>query len=273
MMNAKKLQKEADAEAKKAMAEAKKFLDVNVYEALSIQMKPYELEREALASAGAQAIEAGRESERTAAATAGRIQAQQNLEQRDIQVRQGQEMADLQKLTAAEASRLKDVKTQIALDEVAGAQVASANQQERAAYAAKNAIAGVTSLVGQAAKLPALYGSNLKAEQEAFSNLKLNADQLQKLGNINYEGLGPAQTGPQAAGMGPANYNEGMFIPTAVSNFDPMAISQMSRSQYKDFVNSLTTEQRRILFGNKQFGELYDAAVARQNKFLGMSPY
>jgi hypothetical protein len=48
-----------------------------VYDALGIQKTPYELEREAMLSAGAQATEAARESERGVAATAGRVYAGQ----------------------------------------------------------------------------------------------------------------------------------------------------------------------------------------------------
>ena len=81
----KKLQKEAEAEADRALADARKKLDVNFYEGLSIQKEPYELAREALLSSGAQAIQAGVEgSERGAAATAGRVQMAQQQGQREI---------------------------------------------------------------------------------------------------------------------------------------------------------------------------------------------
>lgn len=244
LIKSKKLQKEADAEAEKAMTEARKFLDVNVYDALNIQMKPYELEREAALTTGAQLIEAGRESERGAAAMAGRIQANQNELNRDIQTRMGKEMADLQKLSAAEDSRLKDIKTQLYLDEVEGAQAASAMYDERAAQAAKGAIAGVTSLVGQAAKLAPLYGTDVKSEQAAFSKLQLTPEQIQKIGNINFEGLGTAGEG--------------------FTNLDLEAISQLSKPEYKAFVKSLTPEQYKMIFGSKQFGQLYDAAAANR---------
>lgn len=246
MRKARKLQKEADADAQKYMEEAKKFLDVNVYDELGIQMKPYEIEREALAQAGAQAIEAGRESERGAAATAGRVYAQYSDAIRDIQTRQGQEMADLAKLSAAEDSRLKDVKTQLALDEATGAQQASAMYEERAQQAKKNAIAGGISMIGQAAKLAPLYGTDVKSEQEAFGNLQLTPEQIQKIGNVNFEGLGTAGEG--------------------FTNLDLEAISQLSRPEYKAFVKSLTRDQYRMLFGNKQFGQLYNEASA-SNQF------
>lgn len=244
LIKSKRLQKEADAEAEKAMAEARKFLDVNVYDALNIQMKPYDLEREAALTTGAQLIEAGRESERGAAAMAGRIQANQQSLNRDIQARMGKEMADLQKLSAAEESRLKDIKTQLYLDEVEGAQTASAMYDERAAQAAQNAIAGTASMIGQAAKLAPLYGTDFKAEQEAFSKMQLTPEQMNKIGNINFEGLGTAGEG--------------------FTNLDFETISQLSKPEYKAFVKSLTPDQYRMLFGSKQFGQLYDAAAANR---------
>ena len=273
LIKSKRLQKEAEAEAQKAMAEARKLLDVNVYEALNIQMKPYDLEREAALTTGAQLIEAGRESERGASAMAGRIQANQQALNRDIQTRMGKEMADLQKLTAAEDSRLKDIKTQLYLDEVEGAQQAASMYDERAAQAAKNAISGVTSMIGQAAKLPALYGANVKAEQAGFANLNLNADQLKALGNVDNPAFGTAEAAPQPTGMGPFNAGEGMFVPTAVSNFDPQMISQMPASEYKKFIETLSPEQMSIIFQDPKFKKAYDTALQQQSNFLGISPF
>jgi len=191
MRKMRKLQKESDADALKFRQEADKFLEVNVYDQLGVQMKPYEIERDALASVGAQSIEAARESER-GMGSIGRIYAGYSDAIRDIQTRQGQEMADLEKLSAAEDSRLKDIKTQLALDEAEGAQQASAMYEERAQQAKKNAIAGGISMLGQAAKLAPLYGTDIKSEQAAFAGLELTPDQIQKIGNINFEGLGTA---------------------------------------------------------------------------------
>jgi hypothetical protein len=240
MRKARQLQKEADADAQKYMEEAKRFLDVNVYDELGIQMKPYEIEREALAQAGAQAIEAGRESERGAAATAGRVYAGYSDAIRDIQTRQGKEMADLAKLSAAEESRLKDVKTQLALDEAAGAQEASAMYEERAQQSKKNAIQGGINLLGQAAKLPALYNDKTLSEQEAFGKMQLTPDEIQKIGNINYAGLGTAGEG--------------------FTNLDFDKISQMSESEYNAFKKALTPEQYDMLMKSPQFRKLFRTA-------------
>jgi hypothetical protein len=60
-------QRKAEAEAAKAMAEARKKLEINFTDKMAIKKEPYELQREAMLSAGAQAIQAGVESERGAA--------------------------------------------------------------------------------------------------------------------------------------------------------------------------------------------------------------
>jgi len=105
----KKLQRQAEVEAKNAMAEARKKLDVNYYDELAIQKEPYELQREALLSAGAQAIQAGVEGEsRGAGATVGRVMMAQNEAQAGQRTAMGADQNRLAELSAAEESRLRD---------------------------------------------------------------------------------------------------------------------------------------------------------------------
>ena len=77
----KKLQSQAEAEATKAMEKARASLKVNYMDALSVQKEPYELQREAMISQGAQTVDAAKESERGTAAAAGRVQ----MAQADVQ--------------------------------------------------------------------------------------------------------------------------------------------------------------------------------------------
>jgi hypothetical protein len=125
----KKAMLNAEAEADKAMQAAREKLNVNFYDVLSIQKEPYELEREALLASGAQAIQAGVESERGAAATAGRIQMAQQQGQGAIRTAMGQELSALEKLSVAEEARLRDAQVNLDLGEVEGAQLAAANAQ------------------------------------------------------------------------------------------------------------------------------------------------
>jgi len=180
-----RMQRQAESEAEKAMAEARKKLEVNYYEALGIQKEPYELQREALLQQGAMGVEAGREGDvRGAAATVGRVQMAQQEAQAGIRSAMGQELTDLAKLTAAEESRLRDVGVGLDLEEVAGAQLAAANAQEMGAQAVQQGMQGVTSFGSQLAAAAPMFGkasgNQFGKLSEAASKAGLTTDQYQK---------------------------------------------------------------------------------------------
>ena len=140
-----KIEKDAQKQAAKAMAEAKKKLEVNMLSGLSIAKEPYELEREALLQQGASALQAGVEGDpRGAAATAGRVVQAQQASQAQVRADMAQEMADLDFLKAQEESRLQGVRVDLDLGEVEGQQMRAADA--RAARAASMQ-AGVQGLV------------------------------------------------------------------------------------------------------------------------------
>ena len=153
----KQLQKQAEQEADKAMFAARKRLEVNYMDALSVQKEPYELARQAMLAQGTQATQAGQESERGAAATAGRVQMGQNEAQGDIRTAMGKELTEIERLKVAEDARLRDLNTQLDLGEVEGAQMAAANAQEMSTAAMEQGFAGVTSAATQAANQVDLY--------------------------------------------------------------------------------------------------------------------
>jgi hypothetical protein len=163
----KKAQRQAEQDAEQAMAEARKKLEVNFYDNLGIQKEPYELEREALLSQGAQAIQAGVESERGAAATAGRIQMAQQQAQAGIRTAMGQDLMNLEKLSAAEEARLAGLQSSLSLQEVAGAQQAARDAQQLAAQATEQGFKGLASMGQQAMQLAPLYS---KVDTDALGN-------------------------------------------------------------------------------------------------------
>ena len=167
----KKLQKEAEAEADKAMAKARESLEVNYMKALSIQKEPYELQREAMLVQGTQATDAAQESERGAAAAAGRVQMAQADVQGGIRTAMGKELTDIEKLKAAEEARLRDLKAQLLLGEVEGKQMEARNNAEMAAQATAQGFEGVTSMATQAANLVPLY-PNLGGKEAVAGTLK-----------------------------------------------------------------------------------------------------
>jgi hypothetical protein len=145
-----KLQLEAESAAEKALIEAKRTLDVNYYDKLSLPMQAYEFERDANLAAAAQAIEAGRESERGGVATAGRIQ----MALQDAQQKQAanveQQLMDLEKLSATEDARLSDERRKLSLLETEGAQAAAADYQSMAAQSMQAGFGAITQGLGSA---------------------------------------------------------------------------------------------------------------------------
>ena len=161
----KKAKLAAEKDADEAMQLARKQLEVNVYDKLAIQKEPFELQREAMLSQGAQAIQAGVESERGAAATAGRVQLAQNEGQAGIRSAMGQELQGLEMLSAQEEGRLRDIGVQLSLEEVAGAQLAAANAQELQAQAMRQGMEGVTSIGTQLADRAPTFEKTASARQ------------------------------------------------------------------------------------------------------------
>jgi hypothetical protein len=166
------LTKKADAAAKRAIAKAKAELDVNFYEKIGIQREAYEREREALLSAGAQAIQAGQEGERTGEATAGRVQMAQQEGQRQIAGAMGQELMQLEGLTAQEDARLTTAKASLDLAQAEGAMAASAQAAGQQAASISNAFSSIGSAGQQY-----LQGSELYKQTEGTRGLeKLNKE-------------------------------------------------------------------------------------------------
>jgi hypothetical protein len=152
-----KAQAKAQQAAAKAIDEAKKTLSINYMKGLGIQKEPYELQREAMLASGAQATEAARESERGAAAAAGRIQMAQNEAQAGIRTAMGQEMQDIDKLVANEEARLAGLRANISAQEAYGAQEAAAYAQNAANQAMSQGMAGLHSMGQQAQDFIKLY--------------------------------------------------------------------------------------------------------------------
>ena len=223
----KKLQKEAEAEADKAMAKARASLEVNYMDALSIQKEPYELQREAMISQGTQATDAAQESERGAAAGAGRVQMAQNEAQGAIRTDMGKELTEIERLKVAEESRLRDLLTQMKLGEVEGAQMAARNAQEMAAQATTQGFEGLTSAATQAANLVPLYAKT-GITQDSLKGMQFNPEQMKSFGQVGGNTLGA----PGSNGF---------------TNLDFEAIQNMNRGQFNQFKNDLSRPQINML--------------------------
>ena len=153
----KKAQRNAEAKAAEAMAEARKKLEINFAEELAIQKEPYELEREAMLAQGALAMQAGVESDRGAETTAGKLQMAQNQAQAGIRSAMGQELQGIQEKIINEESRLRDVGVQLDLGEVEGAQLAARDAEEARAAAMTEGFQGLSSTASQALDMVPLF--------------------------------------------------------------------------------------------------------------------
>jgi hypothetical protein len=227
-----KLQLEAQENAKRALEDARKRLDVNFYDALSIVKEPYELEREALLTSGAQAMEAARESQRSVAGTAGRVQMAQNVGQGQIRSAMGRDLMGLEMKSAAEDARLRDENVAIDKERTAGFQQMASDAWRAQQRALQQGFAGVSSMAGQIANLAPIKGSELDLQvgggnmqqpnaqqpimggQYDFSrqdpNAPLPAEFMGKMINPAYQGMTTAQIIESLQGQGalPPNFDE-----------------------------------------------------------------
>lgn len=233
----KRKMKEANLAAAKSLAEAKKRLEVNVYDALALPKEAYELEREALLVQGANALQQATEgSARGAAATAGRIQQGMTSAQAQQRAAMGKELLRLEELSAAEEGRLRDKGFELNLQEAAGAQQAAAQYEQQAQQAKAQGVQGAIGLVGSAAEMMPLYRGSAKARQGALGGMEFSGDEFSDFGMIGQAG---GLTGNQ------------------MSDLDFEQIGGMTRKEFKQFEQSLTPSQTRMLYGGQQFGDLY----------------
>ena len=138
---ARKEMKKAEAEADKAMAAARKKLEVNYLAGLGIAKEPFELARENLLQRSAALTQAGVEGQtRGAAATAGQVLMAGQAQAAQQRAAMSQEMNRLQELAAREESRLQQQKVNLDLGEVRGAQQAAADFQAASDAAKSGAI-------------------------------------------------------------------------------------------------------------------------------------
>ena len=222
---------------------ARKRLEINYLDELSIQKEPYELAREAALQQGATALEAAREGDqRGIAATAGRLEVAQDAAQGQIRTQMGKEMSNLDKLVAEEDARLRDLNVQLDLGEVQGFQAQAANQEALANKAMMEGVQGAANALTSAAQIVPLYSQNLDAQQMAIGDTVYTADQTQALkdsGNVDF------------------TIREGKFLPgifgekikKSIDLTDQDLVSNLDTRTFRKLGRNLTNEQRQNLMG------------------------
>ncbi len=156
--NQKRKQQDYEADAARALAEARKKLQVNYAEAMSVNKEPYNQERLSMLSAGAQIAQAAAESRRGVSAAAGQLLASQQAGQQDISNRQGTDMQNIQNAILEEESRLRDVNVGLDVQELAGQQQAAADARLASQMANQQGIQGIANFAQQGLTMIPLYG-------------------------------------------------------------------------------------------------------------------
>jgi len=242
----KRAQRDAESKADAMMRQARKRLDINFMEELSIKKEPYELQREALLQQGATALAAAQEGDqRGVAATAGRLQQAQTAAQGQVRTAMGQELQAIEKAVAEEDARLRDLNVQLDLGEIAGAQQAAADAEQRAQAQTAQGIQGAVNTAQQGLSMINLYGQNTDAQQTALGETSFSQQEFADIGNIEGQGV---------AGEG-------------FTNFDPGALGTGSKAAFRKFRRNLTDAQRMKIFGNANYQAAFGQATAGMNAF------
>ena len=190
-----KLRRKAEDEAAKSMEAAREIMKTNYLKGISLPKEAYELERESLLSAGAQALQAGAEGEtRGAAATAGRVQAAQQAGQRKIATSQADRLLELEMMGAKEDARLQTGLANLEMMGVAGAQQAARDAQMSQMQAVQQGFQGLKN-IGKTAldyknELLPLFSRSKNASVPSMEMADLSSLGLDSLFSLNMPALG-----------------------------------------------------------------------------------
>ena len=272
--NQKRKQQDADRKAAMAMAEVEKELTKNEYKALSLDQTIYEQTQATLGAQIKTEMEALREGDqRGVLAGSQRVQEGTVQSSGAIRADQGQKLDELDKLVADEETRKSDIKMQLKLGDVAGAQQASAEASQAANQLKMQGFQGVGNVLQQGLGMVKTYGKSAEAKdvigmqrefakgqkadylagtgafagqgpktnREYRQNLKpmMNQKFQQAVGGLSFTGDQFSQFGNigQLGGLG-----QGEF-----SNLDFQQLGGLQGAEFMDQLMQMTPEQRRML--------------------------
>lgn len=238
----------AQEDAAKAMDEAKKQLSVNPFAGISLPTQAYDMQTNAVLAEGAQATQAAKESERGAAATAGRIAAQTNVAESQIAAKEAQDLYALQTQTANAQRDINKSLASVDLAEVEGAQKAQAQAENMANQYEKQGVQGIANFATQAAQAVDLYGSTGASRQydkfgNTYANMVKNNQVPSSLMGANGQPLSQEAAFAKVAGISSADL--GKFT-TPNQPINPYAMQgyatqTFTPAQIKGFTGQLAT--------------------------------
>jgi len=148
----------ANAAAKKAVAEARKQIEVKPFEALTVSDTPYERQREMFASQAAQATQAAAEMGAAGMGRVGAIAMAGDESQAKVRDQQIKQLEAIEQLKAQDEARAAGQLAQLSLAEAEGAQQAAADAQAAKAAAITSGFGALTSIGQQMATVNPLTG-------------------------------------------------------------------------------------------------------------------
>jgi hypothetical protein len=228
---------------------------VNYAKQMSIQKEPYNQERLALLSAGAQITQAASESERGAASAAGQLLGAQQMGAADITNRQTTDMQNIENAILEEESRLRDVGVGLDMQEIAGQQQAAADSRLAAAQAQQAGLQGLATTAQAGLDMIPLYAQDRNAQRAAIGNISMSDTEFQNFGNVTANPLF-GKRGGDSKSMTPALNNA-----PGTTNLDLGAVKNMSNLEFMRFKRELTPEQKRLLFMNDTYTNNYNNAL------------
>lgn len=212
-IQAKRAQREAEAQAQRALDSAKQKLSVNRMEGLEVPLDAYELAERGLTAQQMQGIQALSESDpRSLAAGVGRSQMAAQEGQEALRQRMAQDIYNRDKLVADEQSRIDRTLGNINLQEAEGAQLAAMQREQMAAAGFTGAINSLGNVGQTLYENSALYGQG-RAESAA-----------QRISNSGFE------TGMSQLGMADYmnnNLSNPMLRRAAVGQYNPFSVSRL----------------------------------------------
>jgi len=152
--------------AEKKMNDARRRLETNYMESLSIPKEVYEQEYENLQNLYSTALDNIKEgSQRGAAAGAGMVLDKQQKSARQTRIDQAADVFNLERAIALEESRLSDIKTQLDLEEATGAQAAAADAEAARMAAINQGIQSTANTAQQGLNMVPLFKTSKSNKQ------------------------------------------------------------------------------------------------------------
>tara|TARA_R100000742_G_C4279334_1_gene103632 strand:+ start:1347 stop:2249 length:903 start_codon:yes stop_codon:yes gene_type:complete len=238
-----KKMEEANKKAEEMMLEARKKLEVNVFEDLDVNKELYTQEQDRINESAQLALQAGQEGDqRGAAATAGRIQLAAQDAQAKTRISQEARVNEIEGMVAKEEGRLRDLGVQLDLAEVEGAQQAAADAEAMRAASIQQGIQSAGSALQQGLGMVPLMQSGSAATQRGVVG---GLDLSTTAGNDAFKG-----------------YSLGG------KTLDQIDFANMSNKEFRQFKGGLDATQSGLIFGSEAYKTGLDSKL--QSNFGNM---